>query len=474
MDIKAMKERRATLVTEAERLANKENITKAEDTRLSNLLDAVTILDADIKRATDAVKASIVERASGVDEAPTYWKQTSRREVFEADSHDVRSKADMAKRAAEIVEKDHGYEVRREVSTHVERNSGYADYFRATANPDYASAWAKVITAGSEAAALLKMTDAERNAMARVAQAEARAMNEGTGSAGGLAVPVAVDAATIVLNNSGSVTNLRNLARIVTAVSDTWQGLASTGVTAAFVGEGVEVADNSPTLVGPTITAHKAAAFVPYSYELAMDWPEMLEAMRELLADSKERLEADKFLTGSGSGEPYGLITRLEANTAADVVVTTSGAIGAVDIYKIAADLPPRFRPNASWLSSMTVLNEIRTVSDDKLGNYVTDLRAGYNFSLLGRPVYEASDMDAMVDSTAAATFAVFGDIAKAYTVFDRLGSARIQTIPALVGASNRPTAQGGVLYWFRVGGDVLTGSTSGECGARILINKTS
>jgi HK97 family phage major capsid protein len=258
----------------------------------------------------------------------------------------------------------------------------------------------------------------------------------------------------------------------VTAVSDQWRGLASTGVTASFVAEGVEVGDNSPTLVGPTITAHKAAAFVPYTFEVAQDWPDMLTAMRELLADSKQRLEAEKFLYGTGTNEPYGLLTRLEANTAADVAVTTSGALGAVDIYNLLADLPPRFRPNASWLMSMTVLNKVRQVSDDKLGNYVTDLRAGYNFSLLGRPVYEASDMDAFVNTTAAPTFACVGDFSKAYTIFDRLGSARISPVAHLFGTTNnRPLGMGGAYFFWRTGGDTLTGSTTGEQGARIMRN---
>jgi HK97 family phage major capsid protein len=470
MELTQLKEKRARLADEARTLAEAEKITAAQDQHLSRLLRGIEKLDAEIKDATDKVRSTVTHKDAGV---PTFWKRTSTRDVFETESRDNAERGELAKRAADHVEMETGFEVRSDVVAHFDKNAAYADYFRSTASPDYASAWAKIVAYG-EAQAMLKMSDAERSAVARVAQVERRDMNVGTDSAGGYAVPVAVDASAIMLNNTGSVTNLRNLARVVTAVSDQWRGLASTGVTASFVAEGVEVGDNSPTLVGPTITAFKAAAFVPYTLEVAQDWPQMLEAMRALLADAKDRLEAEKFLYGTGTNEPYGLLTRLEANTSADVVVTTSGALGAVDIYNVLADLPPRFRPNASWLMSMTVLNKVRQVSDDKLGNYVTDLRSGYNFSLLGRPVYEASDMDAFVNTTAAATFACVGDFSKAYTVFDRLGSARIETVDMLLGSNQRPIGARGVYFYWRVGGDVLTGSTSGEQGARILVNKVS
>jgi HK97 family phage major capsid protein len=471
MELKELKAKRARLAEEIRSLADAEHITASQDQHLSRLVRGLDKVDAEIKEATDKVRSTVTHKDAGV---PTYWRQTSSRDVFETESRDNTERSELAKRAADFVETETGFEVRSDVVAHFDKTPGYADFFRATASPDYSSAWAKILLHG-EAAAMLKMSDAERSAVARVAQVERRDMNVGTDSAGGYAVPVAVDAASIMLNNTGSVTNLRNLARVVTAVSDQWRGLASTGVTASFVAEGVEVGDNSPTLVGPTITAHKAAAFVPYTFEVAEDWPDMLTAMRALLADAKERLEAEKFLYGTGTNEPYGLLTRLEANTAADVVVTTSGTIGAVDIYNLLADLPPRFRPNASWLSSMTVLNRIRQINTDgTLGTYVADMRAGYNFSLLGRPVYEASDMDAMVGTTAAATFACVGDFSRSYTVFDRLGSARISPVAHLFGSNSRPIGASGVYFWFRTGGDCLTGSTSGEQGARILVNKTS
>ena len=469
--ITELKAKREALKAEITELSEKRNITPGEDQRLSRLVKGYERISEELRDATDELKASVTDRAAGFDDAqsPTYWKQSTRSEVFAADSHDVRTKADNAKRAVEILETETGLEVRSDVAAVFAKSPGYADHFRATANPDYATAWAKVVTHG-EAGALLRMSDAERAAMERVAMIEKREMLVGVDSQGGWAVPGAVDS-QLLLNSTGSVSSLRDLARKVSAVSDTFRTINTAGVQASFTAEGVEVSDDSPTIGSTLITAHKASAFVSASFEILEDWPTMVEQMRVLFADAKNELEAEKFLNGSGTNEPYGLLTRLNANTAADVAVTTSGTIGAVDIYNLAAALGPRFRPNASWMASMSVLNKIRAISDDKLGNYVTDLRNGYNFSLLGRPVYEASPMDEMVSTTAAKTFVAFGDFERAYTIFDRLGSGRVSVVPHLTGSNNRPIGASGLYYYWRVGGDVLTGSTSGECGVRVLRN---
>lgn len=468
--IHALREKRSKLASEAKVLCDKPNITPGEDQRLSRLLEGIDACDRQIKAHKDAVRSTVTDRAPGFD-SPTYWKQTTRSEVFSAESRDSAERQDLARRAADILETDTGREIRSDVIAHFDKGD-YADFFRATASADYATGFAKILRFGSDAH--LRMSDAERDAVQRVALTEKRDMSL-TDANGGWAVPGAVDPA-IMVNNTGS-TNIRRLARVVTAVSDTWRGIASTGINASFVAEGAEVGDNSPTLVSPLITAHKAAAFIPYTYEISEDWPSMVDQMRELLADSRERLEGEKFLTGTGSGEPFGLITRLAANSGSSLNTTTAGTIGSVDIYEMVNKLQPRYRPNATWLMSMTVLNRVRALSEsDKLGTYSADLRTGYGsaYQILGREVVECPDMDAFVNTTAAANFIAFGDISK-FIIFDRLGSTRVQVIPALMGTTNnRPVGMGGLYAHWRVGSDVMTGSTTGQVGSVLLKNKTS
>jgi len=471
MELKQLKEKRSALAAEIKELANRESISAGEDARLTRLLAGLDRIDEQIKGAKDAIRASATDFARGVD-SPTYWKQTTRSEVFSADTHDLRSKTDLARRAVDIVQEDTGREVRSEVAQHF-AEPAFADRFRALSDPNYSTGLIKVLAFGEDRAHL-RMTEAEKQAMARVADVEARTMST-TDSQGGYLLAAAIDP-QILLNNTGTANGLRAVARVVTATTDVWRGIYSAGITSAWTPELTEVGDGSPTLGAQEITAHKAAAFVgPMSFEIMEDWSTMVEQLQALLASSRENLENEAFVNGDGTSKPYGILNRLAANTDADVVLSTAGTLGAVDIYNLMANLPPRFRRGASFMASLSVLNRIRAVSDDKLGNYITDLSGSYEFQLLGKRVYESSEFPAMVSGTQSGVVAAVGDFRQAYTIFDRLGAGRVSLIPHMFGTTNnRPIGASGLYYHWRVGGDVLTGSTSGECGARILVNKTS
>lgn len=469
MDIKAMKATRSKLAATATKLAEKSTITPAEDSHLSTLLDSIENLDGQIRSATDAIKATATERVVGYD-APTFYKQTSRSEIFESDSYDVRTKADMAKRALDVVQTDTGLEVRGEVALHIEQSGEYSDKFRALSQPEYSTGLLKVLAYGP-ADAHLRMTEAEKVAMARVAHVEARSMST-TDSQGGFALGTAIDP-QILVNSTGTANGLRQVARVVTTTADRWRGLYSAGVASAWTPELTEVGDSSPTIGAQEIPLHKAASFIgPVSFELLDGWETMVEQMRSLLAESRTTLENDAFMNGDGVNKPKGLLYMLEQNSAASLSVTTSGQIGAVDVYNLMEALPPRFRRESAFMSSLSVLSSIRAISDDKLGNYVTDLRNGYNFSLLGRPVYESAEMPSMVNGTESSTLAIVGDFSAAYTIVDRLSSSRVSIIPHMFGlTNNRPIGASGIYYSFQSSGSVLTDSTSGECAARILVN---
>ena len=78
-----------------------------------------------------------------------------------------------------------------------------------------------------------------------------------------------------------------------------------------------------------------------------------------LFADAKENLEATKFILGEGSGsnEPEGLISKLAE--ASLVETRTEEKVEAGDVYTLQEKVGPRFQPNASWLSTLTVANQI-------------------------------------------------------------------------------------------------------------------
>ena len=75
----------------------------------------------------------------------------------------------------------------------------------------------------------------------------------------------------------------------------------------------------------------------------------------------------------------------------------------------------------------------------------------------LGKRWYENSNMDSAVNpaETANNYVALYGDVAKAFYIVDRVGST-LELIPNLVGANQRPTGQRGALLFFRTGSEVV------------------
>lgn len=315
----------------------------------------------------------------------------------------------------------------------------------------YRSAFVKLVTRASPI-----LTPDE----ARAVQAfdEFRAMAIGTDAAGGYGVPVLIDP-TIILTAQGSPNDIINLARVETITNDEWKGVTSAGVSWSFDAESAEVSDDSPTLAQPTVPTHKAQGFIPYTIEVGMDYPNFAAEMSTLLDEGYRELLAEKLTTGSGSGEPTGIVTALDANTNVEVIPTTDGALGAVDVYKLWDALPIKYRRrNPAWMSSTDVMNEIRQFagpSGASDANFSVNITQESIPRLFGKPYYENDFMADFTSSTGAANLMVLGDF-KNYLVAQRAGM-NVELVPHLFGTTNnRPIGQRGWYAWARVGADSI------------------
>lgn len=324
-----------------------------------------------------------------------------------------------------------------------------ARWAAATAQPAYLAAFAKLVADPMTSSA--RMTTDELAAFQRV-QAEARAMNL-VDASGGFMVPFSLDPA-VILTSAGVNDPIRDIARVVQVTTDSWNGVNSAGVTASWDGEAEEVSDDSPTLAQPSIDVHKLAAFVPFSVEVGMDAANFQAEMQRLILDSFTDAEGAAFWTGSGTGQPKGIVTALDANTNVEVHVTTNGAFAIDDVYKLHEALPPRFRRNATWAANVNVLNRIRRFGEGSTGSnsaFWTDLGSGQPPLLLGRPVVEASGMAAFT-GTGSENVLIIGDF-RHYVIADRVG-ATVELVPHLFGTTNnRPTGQRGLYAMKRTGG---------------------
>jgi HK97 family phage major capsid protein len=150
-------------------------------------------------------------------------------------------------------------------------------------------------------------------------------------------------------------------------------------------------------------------------------------------------------------------VTVLSANAASRIAVTTSGAFGAVDLYKVWTALPIRFRSNAGWLSSTDAQNKIRAFGATYGANFTDDLTVRALAYLFGSP-YQLTDYFAATttNTTANLPLAIVGDWS--HMVVARRQGMALEPINQLMGTTNqRPTGQRGVFAWARVGATVDT-----------------
>lgn len=277
-----------------------------------------------------------------------------------------------------------------------------------------------------------------------------------TGANGGYLIPFTLDP-TIILTNNGATNPFRGIASIKQTATNTWNGVTSAGVTAEWIAEATEVADASPTFTQPVITPAKADAYIQGSMEVVAD-SGISGEITMLIADAKDRLEATAFATGSGTNQPFGIVTDLQLVTASRVA-GSSGAAGAADfvladVYALVNALPPRYRPNSSWLSEQTIQNKIRRFGEGTTGSnsaFWADLGVAIPPLLLGRPVYESSAMDNTIVSGSNDDILILGDFRHGMYIVDRMGM-ELQFNPMVLGSNRRPTGEVAWVAFWRVG----------------------
>jgi HK97 family phage major capsid protein len=321
-------------------------------------------------------------------------------------------------------------------------NRQVARHMLLTGSPEYRSAFQKWVANPQHGSALF--SPEEREAV--------RAAMSLTVGNGGYLIPQQLDP-TIILTNNGTTNPFRAVARVESGTVNVWEGVSSAGVNAQWLAEGTEAADASPTVAAPTVTAHKAAAYVFGSYEVLQD--SNFEAqLPRLLSDAKDRLESAAFAVGSGSGAPFGVVTSVTAVTTSRVTPTTGGSFtteSLTDVYKVINAVPARHRSRASWVANFATLNIIRQMDTYGGGSFWANLNPDTPEQLLGRPVYESSEMVSAV--TTGSNILLAGDFSE-YLIYDRIGTTLVYD-PVVLGSNRIPSGQAGFFAFWRVGADV-------------------
>jgi HK97 family phage major capsid protein len=273
---------------------------------------------------------------------------------------------------------------------------------------------------------------------------------ESSGATGAFALPLQLDD-TIILTNAGVAAPHRQRARTVVGTSNTWNGITSSGVTAVWATEGAAVSDATPSIGQLVITPYKEAAWITGSLEVLAD-THLDQQVPSLIADARSRLEGTAFATGTGSGQPFGLVTRGASDA-------STGALSNAQIYNLMGNMPPRFRvydsAKPAWLANISIVNAARQIAAFTGANFsiVNDNAADGIPEMLGIDFLESSAMTNL--NTTGAKNLILADLSQ-YVIVDRLPTVMIFE-PLVFNATPLPTGQQGWFYYARVGADITT-----------------
>jgi HK97 family phage major capsid protein len=466
------------ITTELERLGALDELTAEQDVEFADLRDTYKKVDLhrkQLERAADL--AEIRSMAGGVNGGRTFAGSTSsssdydRDSILEPDSvEDHRFKdpwnvdevrtfgrdggevtAEFRSRALSAIEKMPvaNDKVREAATKILEERCDNADKLARqillTSSPAYMRAWSKMARNTPQ-----NITADESRALQAVESFRAMSL---TDTAGGFLVPFQLDP-TVIITSAGSRNDIRSKARQVVATGDVWNGVSSGAVSWSWDAEGAEVSDDTTTFAQPAITVHKAAGFVPISIEAMQDEANVAQEVGRLLAFGKDTLEATAFATGTGSGQPFGLVVAL-TGTASEIDAATDDTFAIADVRSIYNALPARHRANASWLANNSIYTLIRAFDTGGGGGFWANLNGDRPEQLLGREVLESEGMDGVVTTTGAVSnfILIFGDLEN-YVIADRIGMT-VEFIPHLFHTTtNRPSGQRGWYAHTRMGAD--------------------
>lgn len=363
--------------------------------------------------------------------------------------------ADSIQRAAERYEMPDGYtdSLPKFVRRHG-KDLSWSQNILQRMRPEYISAFEKVVVGDT-----ISLTDIERAAIA-----------VGTNTAGGHLVPTHLDP-TLIITNAGAKDLVRGLSRVVTLTggANKWNGVTTAGSTASWDGELTEVSDDTPSVGPAQVPVYSAKSLIQASIESFEDITGLASDVQMLLQDSKVRLEAAAHMTGSGSGQPTGIFTALDANTNVEVSLTTGSTFTRADLSGVALALGDRWTDDARWLMHPAMAERIAALGTALSASYSVDMTQRLERQILGFPLTTSFSAPNVFQTTTVDNLLVFGSFGN-FVIVDKPGSTSIEFIPHLFNTSNNlPDGRRAWYMHFRNGSDSVN-----DLAFRLLQDKTT
>lgn len=249
---------------------------------------------------------------------------------------------------------------------------------------------------------------------------EVKALRVADDTAGGYLAPS--EFSTEVIKGIVEFSPIRQAARVGSTSSGEVILPKRTGrPTANWVGETEDRSGTESAYGQIEVPIHEAACYVDVSQRLLEDAAVNVEAEVAFdLAEEFGRLESAAFNKGDGVKKPVGIMAAAGVAYTATGNGSTLGTAPADTLIDHFYSLPAYYRNRGVWLMNSKTIAAVRKLKDGSTGAYLWQpgLAQGDPATVLGRPLIEDPEMP---DVGAGTEPILFGDIASAYRIYDRV-----------------------------------------------------
>jgi HK97 family phage major capsid protein len=254
---------------------------------------------------------------------------------------------------------------------------------------------------------------------------QTKTLSGGIDADGGFLVTNAMSERIVRIVNESSP--LRQLASVETISSDTLDIIEDPQeMGASWVSEMGARADTATPDVGKhSIAVHEMFAQPKATQRLVDDSSIDIEQwVAEKVGDRFARLESTAFITGTGSGQPQGILSYPAGTAWGQIQQINSGTSAVVtgdSLIRLFYALKDEYARRATFLMNRSVVQSVRLLKGTTNDQYLWQpgLAAGAPETLLGVPVVHAADMPV---AAASSLSVAVGDFRSGYLIVDRTG----------------------------------------------------
>lgn len=279
-------------------------------------------------------------------------------------------------------------------------------------------------------------------------------MSTGTGSEGGFTVQETVAAS--ILDSLKAFGGMRLVADVFSTQGGeamNWPTSDGTNEEGEIIAENQSASDADISFGSKALTVYKfSSKVVTVPWELLQDSKANIEAfVRGRLETRLGRITNRMYTTGSGTGQPFGLVTA--ATTGKTGAASATAAISYEDLVDLEHSVNQAYRRNAKWMFSDDMLKLIRKVKDDQerpifVPGYEQGNPGGAPDRLLNRDIVIN---DHMPTPAPEAKSIAFGDFS-----YYKIRDVMQVTLFRFADSAYTKKGQVGFLAWMRSGGNLV------------------